>query len=83
MGLKKVEVNEFEKFDVEKVTNVFVDLYIEYGIESKITNIVAQKLNYLANGCWLALTGNRLVKEDFEAWDYGPVIPSLYTKLKM
>ena len=41
-----------------------------------------QKLIYYAHGWCLALTGEPLVDEHFEAWDYGPVISSLYHRLK-
>jgi uncharacterized phage-associated protein len=41
-----------------------------------------QKLVYLTHGWHLAFTGKPLVHESFEAWAYGPVIPSLYREFK-
>jgi uncharacterized phage-associated protein len=41
-----------------------------------------QKLVYFAHGWWLALTGEPLVDEPIEAWNYGPVIPSVYHQFK-
>jgi uncharacterized phage-associated protein len=41
-----------------------------------------QKLVYIANLLHVAEFKKNLVKEPFQAWDYGPVIPSLYHKLK-
>lgn len=41
-----------------------------------------QKLVYFAHGWYLALTGEPLIAEKMEAWQYGPVIPQLYRQLK-
>ncbi len=47
-----------------------------------ITNLKAQKLLYYAQGINLAKTRQPLFNDDFVAWQHGPVIPSLYRKLK-
>ncbi len=41
-----------------------------------------QKLCYYAQAWYLALTGNRLLNTDFEAWVHGPVSPELYSQYK-
>jgi len=41
-----------------------------------------QKLAYFAYGWYLAITGKRLVDERVEAWEWGPVIPSIYKAFK-
>jgi uncharacterized phage-associated protein len=41
-----------------------------------------QKLVYFAHGWHLGLTGDPLIREDIQAWNYGPVIPTLYQELK-
>ncbi len=41
-----------------------------------------QKLVYFAHGWSLALTGIPLIEEHPEAWDYGPVVPSVYHEFK-
>lgn len=47
-----------------------------------ITNLKAQKLAYYAQGVSYAVLKKPLFDDDFEAWLHGPVIPSLYNKLK-
>jgi uncharacterized phage-associated protein len=50
----------------------------------KITNLQLQKVIYMAQMIHLGrYDGVRLVDADFEAWDYGPVEPNLYHKVKM
>jgi uncharacterized phage-associated protein len=50
-----------------------------------LTPLEVQKLLYLAHMVSLGRSnGERpLVRESFQAWDYGPVLPSLYHQLKM
>lgn len=43
-----------------------------------ISNMKLQKLLYYAQGFYLAMYDKELFKDDFEAWEHGPVIPSLY-----
>lgn len=47
-----------------------------------ISNMKLQKLMYYAQGYYLAIEGVELFKEDFEKWEHGPVIPSLYRLFK-
>ena len=48
----------------------------------KLTNLELQKMLYLAQMQFLGQTGERLVDESFEAWDYGPVSPCIYHQVK-
>ncbi|AUQ51101.1 putative phage-associated protein [Phaeobacter inhibens] len=48
----------------------------------KLSNLQLQKIIYMADMNFVGKYGERLVNEDFEAWDYGPVLPSLYHKCK-
>lgn len=48
----------------------------------QVSNLHIQKMLYLADLRFLQQQGERLLSEDFEAWDYGPVVPSLYHFLK-
>ena len=43
-----------------------------------ITPMKLQKVLYLANGIYVKRRGEKLIKEKFEAWDYGPVVKSVY-----
>lgn len=43
-----------------------------------ITPMKLQKILYLANGIYCKKRGDKLIKEKFEAWDYGPVVRSVY-----
>lgn len=47
------------------------------------TNLDLQKLAYFCHGWHLALLGTPLVNEEFEAWRFGPVLPSIYHKFKV
>lgn len=49
-----------------------------------LSNLKLQKLLYLAQVEHASQNnGERLIAEPFQAWDYGPVVPRLYQKLKM
>ena len=50
-----------------------------------ISNLAANKLLYLANMFHLSESpeSEPLVTESFEAWDYGPVLPSVYHSAKV
>jgi uncharacterized phage-associated protein len=41
-----------------------------------------QKLLYYAQGFAMVILGKPLFDEDFEAWDYGPVLRAVYDKFK-
>ena len=49
-----------------------------------VSNLQLQKILYLAQMYHMGRhSGERLVDTSFEAWDYGPVSPSLYRKARM
>ncbi|WP_430681816.1 Panacea domain-containing protein [Mesorhizobium australafricanum] len=47
-----------------------------------ITHLSLQKLLYFSHGRYLISNRIPLIKEHFEAWQYGPVLPSVYRALK-
>jgi uncharacterized phage-associated protein len=47
-----------------------------------LTPMQLLKLVYLCHGWMLGLYGRQLVKDNIEAWAYGPVIRDLYKKVK-
>jgi uncharacterized phage-associated protein len=63
-------------------TNEIADWFIRFAHElsDPITNLRLQKLMYYAQAWYLALHGERLIPDTFEAWVHGPVIPSLYER---
>lgn len=69
------------KYNPVTVANYFIQ---EKGKLGKLTPMKLIKLTYLAYGWYLALNnGNQtLINEKPQAWDYGPVFPSLYDSLK-
>lgn len=66
---------------VEDVAIFFID-YFNSLEEGSITNLQLNKLLYFAQGHYLARTGKPLFEDDIEAWEYGPVVPSIYHKYK-
>lgn len=50
--------------------------------DGDVSNLKLQKLIYLAHMLELGAGRGPLASREFEAWDYGPVEPDLYHKLK-
>lgn len=65
-----------------KIANYFLELAHEK--DQSLTPLKLQKLLYFAHGWHLALesNGRPLLDEDIEAWEYGPVVPSIYHRFK-
>ncbi len=67
-------------FKALAIANEFIELAQRSG--KQLTPMKLQKLVYYAHGWYLALEGKPLLNEEVEAWQYGPVVPSLFHDLK-
>lgn len=67
--------------NIYDVANFFIQLSND-SVDDPITNLKLNKLLYYAQGCYLARTGKPLFDGEIEAWQYGPVEPTIYNKYK-
>lgn len=67
-------------YDVRDVANFTLDHADERGVE--ITNLALQKLLYFAHGWFFSMFDEPLIKNKFEACQYGPVQRVLYDQFK-
>jgi uncharacterized phage-associated protein len=65
----------------KQIANAFLTLANRDGY--RVSPLKLQKLLYYANGYYMAENdGQPLINEYFEAWDYGPVIPTVYYEFR-
>ena len=64
------------------VANFFIELANDDEYGDGMTNMRLNKMLYFAQGHYFARTGNPLFNDDFEAWDYGPVVSSIYQQYR-
>lgn len=69
-----------QSYTPQHIANYFLARAQEEG--RNLTPLKLLKLVYIAYGWVLALTGRRLFEEEIQAWQHGPVIPSLYHEFK-
>ena len=62
------------------VANYFIRQGQQSG--SPVDPMKLQKLVYFAHGWHLAVYGRPLINERVEAWQYGPVVPTIYHEVK-
>lgn len=68
-------------YSAKAIANAFLQIGNEHA--TPISPLKMQKLVYIAHGWSLGLTDNPLVADELpEAWEYGPVFPSLYHEFK-
>ena len=71
----------YKMTSVVNVANRFIELSLNDN--KPITNLKLQKLVYIAYAFMLKEVNRKLFYEDICAFEYGPVIPDLYNKLKV
>lgn len=67
-------------YPASAIANRFLEIAKEHG--ETLTPLKLIKLVYFAYGWYLALTDKHLITEPVVAWQYGPVINSLYQEFK-
>lgn len=67
-------------YDARAIANYFLDMASYEG--QTLDPMKLQKLVYFAHGWNLAIRNQPLINDRVEAWEYGPVIPSLYREFK-
>jgi len=63
-----------------QVANYFIKRSLDSN--QAITPMQVIKMTYIAHGFALAIYNSELFDENAEAWEYGPVIPSVYSALR-
>jgi uncharacterized phage-associated protein len=66
--------------DSRTVANRFLELARERG--DTLTPMQLLKLVYIAHGWTLGLYGRALIRDEVQAWQYGPVIRPLYNAVR-
>jgi uncharacterized phage-associated protein len=67
-------------YSAKAVANKFLELAQQDNMQ--LTQMQIQKLVYISHGFHLALTTTPLIDEPVQAWQYGPVISSLYDEFR-
>jgi uncharacterized phage-associated protein len=67
-------------YPAKSIANFFLEVAKTSG--ETLSPMKLQKLVYYAHGWYAGYTKERLIDEEVEAWQYGPVIPSLYAEFK-
>lgn len=78
VGLARGESNM--TYGSKAVANLLIDVAKGHG--QKLDQMKLQKLVYISHGWNLAISGNPLISDQIQAWQYGPVIPVLYNEFK-
>lgn len=67
-------------YSPKSIANYFLEL--ASSKDESITPMKLQKLVYYAQGWYAGYTSKPLINETIEAWQYGPVVSSLYHEFK-
>jgi uncharacterized phage-associated protein len=67
-------------YEARALVNHILDVADVHG--TPLTHMALHKIAYFAHGWKLAQTENSLVADEFEAWEYGPVLATVYPAFK-
>lgn len=67
-------------YDARAVANLLLDMADQRG--QPLTQMSLLKIMYFAHGWFLAMNNMPLVRQDFEAWEYGPVVKVIRDEFK-
>ncbi|MDK2598654.1 Panacea domain-containing protein [Pseudoalteromonas obscura] len=67
-------------YPAKVIANAFLEKAQKTG--EQLTPMKLQKLIYYAHGWYLAIQGKPLIDEYLEAWNYGPVVNSVYIEFR-
>ena len=67
-------------YDAREIANFVLDRCDSLGRE--ISNLSLQKIVFFCHVWTLTVLGRPLIREQFEAWRHGPVLPYLYREFK-
>ena len=67
-------------YDARDLANLMLDQADDLGFG--LSNMSINKLLYFLVGTYLADYSQSLMRDEFEAWDYGPVVPRVYSCFK-
>lgn len=70
-----------DPYNPKAIANYFLSRRKQRGL-NPVTQMKLQKLVYFAHGWHLAFWEKPLIDEMVEAWEYGPVVPTLYHEFK-
>lgn len=68
-------------YDARKIADYVITYYDK--TDWVISNLKLQKVLYFLQAQYLVSTGNKLFEDEIEAWDFGPVVPSVYHEYKI
>lgn len=68
-------------YSSKAIANKFIRLSRDEGI-TDLSPMKLQKLVYYAHAWFMAFTDKELIKEEVQAWKFGPVIPDIYHEFK-
>jgi uncharacterized phage-associated protein len=71
---------QFPPYDARVLANRFLSRAQRDG--ERLDHLKLQKLLFLLQGWSLVFAGRPIIRDSIEAWEYGPVIPSVYRTFK-